>query len=166
MKRKSRPDIVGYSYKLLGQREHTEKELSLKLQRRGYAAAEIAAVLENLRENGSVNDERFAEKWLDYCRGNKPMGKMRIVAELAKRGVDFTLAKAFVDREYPGEEERDLLYRLALSLIERKDLHNYEEALGKIGPYLFRRGFAREDISRALQKAIDTRQSDELLSDG
>ncbi len=166
MKRKSRPDIVGYSYKLLGQREHTKKELRLKLQRRGYGEAEIAAVLENLRENGSIDDERFAEKWLDYCRGNKPMGKMRIVAELAKRGVDFTLAKAFVEREYLGEEERDLLYRLALSLVERKGLQSYDEALAQIGPYLFRRGFAREDIFTALRKAIDTYHSDELLSDG
>jgi regulatory protein len=166
MRKKSRPDIVGYSYKLLGQREHTEKELSLKLQRRGYEEAEIAAVLENLRETGSIDDKRFAEKWLDYCRGNKPMGKMRIVAELARRGVDFALAKEFVEREYSGEEERALLHQLALSLTEKKGLQTYEEALAQIGPYLFRRGFSREDIFSALRKAIDTCQSDELLSDG
>lgn len=163
MKRKSRPDIVGYSYKLLGQREHTQKELFIKLQRRGYDEEEIASVLQTLRETGSLDDERFAQKWLDYCLGNKPMGKMRVVTELAKRGVDYPFAKEFVESKYMADVERNLLYQLALSLITRKGLQSFDEALAKIGPYLFRRGFARDDIFTALQKAIDSYQSDELL---
>ncbi len=164
MKSKSQPSIMSYALKLLGRREQTAGELILKLKRRGFGDEEIAAVMEKLQETGLQDDTRFARKWLAYCRENKPMGRVRLVGELVRRGVDASFAKELVGREYPREEESALLYGLALSQVHKKDPQGFAEALAKTGPFLARRGFAGEDIAAALRQAVAARDK-ELSSD-
>lgn len=103
-------EAVARALRLLGRREHSRKELSLKLRQRGFepsvadeAAAEVAAA-------GYLSDERFAETFIQ-SRQRRGQGPLKIRAELGRRGVssnviDAALETAAVDWRAVAEGAR------------------------------------------------------------
>ncbi len=83
--------------RLLGQREHTERELTAKLTAKGVDAAPAGLVVDDLRGRGLQCDARFAEVFV-RSRVGRGQGPMRIRQELATRGVDDADIEACLDR--------------------------------------------------------------------
>jgi len=79
--------------RLLVRREHSQRELRFKLERREYDAAVIEAVLAQLLDEGYLSDARFAEVFV-RSRHERGVGPLRIRAELRERGVDDPLVEA------------------------------------------------------------------------
>jgi regulatory protein len=77
--------------RLLGQREHSLRELKDKLARKGVDRDLAALVADDLRGRGLQSDARFAEA-LVHSRVNRGHGPVRIRQELAQRGIDDTVA--------------------------------------------------------------------------
>lgn len=71
---------------LLARRDHTEKELLRKLQRKEFVVADIQPVLQKLSEEGLLSNTRFLESFIQY-RANRGYGPIRIKAELIERGI-------------------------------------------------------------------------------
>ena len=72
---------------LLAMREHTKFELQRKLMAKGFAADEIAKVVQELEKQGLQSDKRFTESYITM-RCKRGFGSIRIKAELCERGVD------------------------------------------------------------------------------
>ena len=72
---------------LLVRREHSERELRFKLERRDYKPAVIDEVLSQLVDDGYLSDARFAEVFV-RSRHERGTGPLKIRAELRERGVD------------------------------------------------------------------------------
>ena len=72
---------------LLAIREHTKFELHRKLMAKGFAADEIAKVVQELEKQGLQSDKRFTESYVTM-RSKRGFGPIRIKAELCERGVD------------------------------------------------------------------------------
>lgn len=71
---------------LLARREHSRLELCQKLIQRGFSADRIESALDQLAEEGLLDEARFAE--LYACgRADKGYGPLRIGRELRERGV-------------------------------------------------------------------------------
>lgn len=70
----------------LARRDHSELELTNKLENKGYASALINVVIQHLKDKRLLNDSNFAEQ---YCRmrRNRGFGPLRIIAELQARGI-------------------------------------------------------------------------------
>ena len=73
--------------RLLVRREHSERELRFKLERREYEAAVIDEVIARLVDDGYLSDARFAEVFV-RSRYERGTGPLKIRAELRERGVD------------------------------------------------------------------------------
>ncbi len=73
--------------RLLVRREHSERELALKLARRDHNAVVVDAVLAQLVDDGYLSNARFAEMFV-RSRHERGAGPQRIRAELRQRGVD------------------------------------------------------------------------------
>ena len=71
---------------LLGRREHSTRELRVKLCQRGFEPALVETTLDRLEAEGLLSDARFAEAFL-HSRAKRGQGPVRIHAELAQRGV-------------------------------------------------------------------------------
>lgn len=82
--------------RLLAGREHATVELIRKLRQKGYEADEVERVADELAREGLLSDERFVEV---FVRGRieRGSGPVRIRAELGARGVDESLAGAYLD---------------------------------------------------------------------
>jgi regulatory protein len=98
--------------RLLEVRARTRSELTRRLEARGFAAAEVGALVERLGEAGLLDDQRFAcdRVWVLAGRGQ---GEGRIEADLVARGVDRdTIARA-LQEAFEGEPPEARMRALA-----------------------------------------------------
>ena len=72
--------------RLLTRRDHSQKELFTKLQSKGFEQDLIEAVVAEFHKLGYLNEERFAEHFLNF-RLAKGYGPERISIELKERGI-------------------------------------------------------------------------------
>lgn len=91
--------------RLLGQREHSVRELTVKLTAKGVDAATAGLVVDDLRGRGLQSDARFAEAFV-HSRMGRGQGPLRIRQELASRGIDAAEIETWLDR--PTEAWRAL----------------------------------------------------------
>lgn len=77
--------------RLLGQREHSTRELTSKLTAQGVDAATAGLVVDDLRGRGLQSDARFVEAFV-HSRLGRGQGPIRIRQELGQRGIDDELA--------------------------------------------------------------------------
>lgn len=101
--------------KLLKRRQHSSFELQRKLEARGYSKSSVVAVLVLLREQDYLNDERFAEIFLDNLIKYKTFGFYGLKGKLLQRGID----KGIIDdllSSFGFEDEK----RIALKILEKK----------------------------------------------
>ena len=86
---------------LLARREHSELELNRKLQQKGFDEESTGQIIETLRSNNLLSNERFAETYINM-RKQRGYGPLRIAQELKERGVDADMSAAYLD-ELAGE---------------------------------------------------------------
>ena len=73
--------------KMLMRREHSQLELSNKLQLKGFDDADIKNSIDLLIEQNYQSDERFTEAFI-LMRYNQGKGPVIISSELRKRGIE------------------------------------------------------------------------------
>jgi regulatory protein len=77
-----RDRVMGY----LARREHTNLELTHKLQHAGYAKDEIKTTLGELSERGWLSNQRFAENYVSQKQTR--FGSQKMAHELRQKGVE------------------------------------------------------------------------------
>ena len=76
----------------MARREHSTQELHRKLQGSGYDDNEINQAITELKSEGLLSDERFAESFTQ-SRIQRGHGPVRIKQELRERGISDSLAE-------------------------------------------------------------------------
>lgn len=132
--------------RLLARREHSRREIALKLAQRGLAASDYDAVLDEFEERGWLSDERYAEMLVRH-RLESGYGPLRIRADLQQKGI----------REIPPSlsaiSERDWRQAAVDARARRFGLEQLEgdrKLWAKQAGYLARRGFSGDQIEYAL----------------
>lgn len=126
----------------------TIHETRIKLQKSGYDEEFINSTLAELSENGLLDDETYANLWVEERSSYKPRSKRMISYELRRKGISDELIQSAV------EEIDD--YKAALEIAEKR-LYRYEglsrlEFRNKLGNYLAGKGFSYDVISETTQK--------------
>ena len=85
---------------ILTPREHSVRELRLKLVKRNIDSEKIEAIVSYLIELDYLSDQRFAEAYVAE-RTRKGDGPNKIRANLLRRGVD----RVLIDRFLPSDDE-------------------------------------------------------------
>ena len=83
-------EIYNKALDLLSRREHSRKELFLKLTKRFESKEDINLTLDSLEGKNLLSDSRFTEEYVQ-ARRKKGCGQIKISAELEKRGVNESL---------------------------------------------------------------------------
>lgn len=123
------------AYRLLSYRSRSIKELSQRLERKGYDQATIDQVVERLKELGLLDDDDFASSWLAQPK-SRQRSLRRLNQELRAKGVD----KEAVEQnlaELPQDHERDAIRALIIKRRNKNTPVTKEQLLG----YLVRQGF-------------------------
>ena len=126
---------------LLSRREHSQIELRRKLMSKGYAAEDVAIVLEDLASRGLQSDARYTEAYV-RSRMLAGFGPRRIAMELAQRGIVDDLMAQYVP------PDRDYWWPVMLAAWRKKFAKPAQGAkdYAKQIRFLLQRGFASDDI--------------------
>jgi regulatory protein len=142
--------------RILKVRFNSELELRRKLGRR-FEKDEVEAVLERLRGERWLDDERFAGAFT-RAQANRRMGRRRILRGLHAAGVAGDTAQQAVAENLDPEREREAVRSLCLKkarLLERRHGEGYtatEEGRNKLAVYLLNQGYDAALVYEALKE--------------
>lgn len=89
---------------LLARRSHFRRQLAGKLGQRGYPEEEVEAALDRLTELGYLDDGRTARELIEARVARGPEGRLRLKAELVRRGAAPEVAEEALDALLPEDE--------------------------------------------------------------
>lgn len=143
MRPHSSREVRDYLYRKTIVKRYKSKRTGEMLERPGYGTDVTERVFERLVEKGYINDEKFAEFWIENRNLRKGTSQRKLQAELAAKGVD----RGVVERLLSESERNDVD---ELSKIIAKKRSKYDDDT-KFMQYLARLGFRYDDIKNALQ---------------
>lgn len=133
---------------LISYRPRSEAEVRKHLNKYQIPEETATAVITRLRETGVLNDQRFAEIWIENRSTFRPRSKRALRIELAQKGIDEeTIAEtlATVDDEEQAYEAGQKKARQLRSVDEK----TFKQ---KMLSFLARRGFSYEVASPVVKK--------------
>ena len=138
----------------ISHRPRSEREVRQRLRKRGYSDSAIEIAVEKVVGWGYLDDQAFAEFWVENRIRHRPRGARLLSQELRQKGVDRRVIDAVLDETEIDE------YAAALELAEKRAprLANLEPDVRnrRLSQYLARRGYGWDVIRPVL---------DEVLSD-
>lgn len=135
-----RTKVKQSALRYLSYRPRTEREVDCYLERAGFAAHHREQVIVELRRFHYLDDQKFAEQWVNERRETKGYGALRLRQELEQKGISAEM----IDNALQVVDEEEEI-RLALAVAERRyqrlrDLP-WKTVERRLGHYLIRRGF-------------------------
>lgn len=107
-------------------------------------------VVERLIERGYVNDQKFAEYYVENRFVKKGISQKRLRLELHKKGVDTKIIEVVLENNQRADADE-------LTKMITKKHHRYSEE--KLIQYLVRQGFQYQDVLDAVDKFKNTSKS-------
>ncbi len=135
--------------KFISYRPRSEKEVRQNLKKKEIEARLIDEVVERLKRAGLLNDEQFAQMWVESRSQSKPKGTRVLKIELRQKG----LSREAVDAAVAGTDDAEVARRLAASRAPRLKKLPKIEFRRKLGDYLARRGINYEIILEVVEQA-------------
>lgn len=140
---------------MLAARACSKGEIEQKLSRTGYSPETIEMVIYKLEKNNLLNDQEFADQWVQYRAGQK-YGPRRISQELRRKGVSAEETENALEEisEEQQLENAVLLARKGLARAGAED--DFRKIRQKVLAALVRRGYdwdtARQAVDRAAKE--------------
>jgi regulatory protein len=135
----------------LSYRPRTIQELRQYLTKKDFSAGYIHQVVEEMKEQGYLNDQQYAKAWVEERRNRKNYGVLRIKNELRQKGI----ASQWIDEaisHVEDDEERQLAMEVAKRRYLRLCHEPWPKIERKIGQFLVYRGFSMEIVYAILQE--------------
>ena len=148
-----------YAVSLLSRREHTVKEITEKLTRKGYGQFSEKTT-DRLITEGYLSDERFARLYVNELINLKSYGRRRIKDELYRKGISRDIANiALEEAEFPETKLRELVERKYMRYL------NDEKGLKKTINALLRAGYSYSEIRDALKEVAEENEVYEVYDE-
>ena len=151
-----KPTAYSKALGLLARREHSRRELKLKLRQRGYEGGEASEAIDRLGEQQYQDDERFAGS-LIRSRVAQGYGPMRVRAELKSHGLADARIRALLD-----EADVDWTAHAAAQLKRRfggGSAPDHDERARR-AQFLLRRGFPAATVRSVTHADVDDAADD------
>jgi regulatory protein len=152
LERLKQADEVEVAYEralhFLGPRPRSEAEIRRRLTTAKVPDEAVEAVLARLRQAGLVNDQAFANYWVDNRTTFRPRSKRLLRAELRQKGLgDAELQAALAEVDDAGAA-----YTVARQRGTRFRGLEHLEFRRKLGAFLARRGFDYDTIEPVVER--------------
>jgi regulatory protein len=144
-------ELYDVAVRALMRRAHSVHEMKQKLERRSENKLLVQVVMARLKENGMLDDARYAKQFARQRTEGRKQGKFRVARDLRARGVpDLHIEAALKESAEQNDEAAIVRQR-----IERK-LRSYrgeidEKKMASIYSSLLRAGFSAEVVRRELR---------------
>ncbi len=151
----SEEELYAYAVGALGRRMRSVAELKRLMRPRvetdtEYGQTLIELVIRKLKDQGYLNDAKYAAAYSSFRRDNEKFGRMRVVTDLKIKGVHGEVIEKAVESFYDevSEEKQAREYLRRKRLVKPKD----QKQAARIFRQLTRAGFGSKTIFRILKK--------------
>jgi regulatory protein len=148
-------ELYEYAVGALGRRMRSVAELKRLLRPRvesetEYGQTLVELVIRRLKDQGYLNDAKYAAAYSAFRRDNEKFGRMRVVTDLKAKGVHGEVIEKAVSSAYDDVNEE----RQAREYLRRKRLTKPQDQkqAARIFRQLARAGFASRTIFAILKK--------------
>ena len=156
LKLEEKHKAISYALSFLSYRQRSEKELYLKLRKKGFEDIYREESIKYCRENNYIDDRVFAESFIKDKTNLNKYGPKRIEYELISKGVSKDIIHEIldIDKDYEYEVAMDLALKKYSSY--KKDDKN--SIYRKLSGFLQRKGYSYDVVSKVL-KDINTKHN-------
>jgi len=147
-------ELYDVAVRALMRRAHSVHEMKKKLERRSDNKLLVQLVMARLKENGMVDDARYAKQFARQRTESRKQGKFRIARDLRGRGIPDRHIEAALDETAKTTDEATMVRQR----IERK-LRSYrgeidEKKMASMYRSLLRAGFSADVVRRELKEVV------------
>ena len=137
--------------RLLSVKRLTKARLAQKLADRGYDPDAVRDAVDECERRKYVDDRAFAQLHVRSALDRKPVGRLVLLRDLVRNGIDADLAAEILDEADRDEDER--IDRALAKFVAMRPQDSY----GQLGRRLERAGFGAPSIARALRRRAESR---------
>jgi len=148
-------ELYEYALGALGRRMRSVAELKRLLRRRVEAETEygqtlVELVIRRLKDQGYLNDSKYAAAFSSFRRDNEKFGRRRVISDLKAKGVHAEVIEQAVEGVYQdvSEEQQARLYLKRKRIAKPKD----QKQTARVFRQLVRAGFGAKTIFGILKK--------------
>jgi len=138
------------AYSLLRIRPRSEFEVKRRLKTKGYSDPVIAAVVDELKKQGDIDDGKFAKFWVDSRLHMNPVGDVILRHELKEKGVSDPLIEAALEAKDDSYDEYEAAFSMAKERFARFKKMDRRMAAKRVYDFLLRRGFKYDNIRKVI----------------
>ncbi|WP_344582295.1 recombination regulator RecX [Nonomuraea roseoviolacea] len=139
--------------RLLTMAPKTRAQLAEALRKRDVPDEAARAVLDRFSELGLINDEAFAEAWVDSRHHGRGLAKRALAAELRHRGVDSETVNEAVERLDPDQEAETARRLVDRKLASTRNL-DPQTRTRRLAGMLARKGYPSGLAFRVIKEAL------------
>src|SRR5258708_31785130 len=149
----SEPALYDVAIKILMRRAHSVSDMKKALIRRSADEDLIKKVLARLKQNGLIDDARYAKQFARQRTEIRHQGKYRVARELRARGVPDQHIETAVEEAAANSDEPAMVpHRIDPKLtLFRREI--YDHKIASLYRTLLRAGFSSDTIRRELKRA-------------
>src|SRR5688572_23782473 len=104
-----RQDPFYQAQSILSRRDHSEAEVRFKMRKKGFSKEDVDKVIQWLKEKKFLNDEQFAQRYIESMVRSKAVGKIWIKHKLRQKGLNDELTQKTLEQFYTPEQEKAAL---------------------------------------------------------
>lgn len=142
MRPRSAREVRDYLYKKTLSKKYKTRKGDIK-DREGVSQSVTERVFDRLVERSHIDDERFAQYWIENRNQRKGSSLRKLRSELITKGVDGRIIDAAL-----ADSERNDDQEIAKIIAKKRTKYNDEKLIA----YLARQGFRYDDIRSALDE--------------
>ena len=154
----SEPALYDAAIKILSRRAHSVSDMKKALIRRAADEGLIQKVLARLKQNGLIDDARYAKQFARQRTEIRHQGKFRVARELRARGVPDRHIESAVEEAAANSDEAAMVRqridrKLKFHLGDKKGREIDDRKIASLYRTLLRAGFSSDTIRRELKRA-------------
>jgi regulatory protein len=154
-------ELYDVALRALLRRAHSVHEMKKKLERRSDNKLLVQLVMARLKENGLIDDARYAKQFTRQRTEGRKQGKFRVARDLRARGVpDRDIDAALKESAEQNDEGAMVRQRIARKLRSYRGEID-EKKMASIYASLLRAGFSSDVVRREL-KALTREEMPEV----
>jgi regulatory protein len=132
----------------LGYRARSRQEVRANLEKHEIPEVVIESTLQRLQENNLLNDQEFAQAWVENRNTFRPRSRRVIAMELRRKGLDDETVQKVLSENI---DEQTLAMDAARKYLRKVQGLAWQEFRQKLGGFLGRRGFSYDVCAQVVR---------------
>lgn len=151
----AREAAIQKALRFLGYRARSAHEVRENLQKHETPEPVIALTLKRLEETGLLNDQEFAQAWVENRNTFRPRSRRALALELRRKGLDDEVIRQTLEQTI---DETSLAREAARKYLRKVQGLDWPDFRNKMGGFLGRRGFSYEVVAPLLRELWEEMQ--------